>query len=334
MNTGTNTRELLIRQVRWEAEDVVSLRLECPEGEPLAPWRPGAHIDVHLASEPRLIRQFSLCGDPDDRSCYRVAVLRERGGGRGGSRYIHETIRPGHSMIVDQPRNHFELVEAPRYLFLAGGIGITPLLPMIAEVDRRGAAWELHYGGRSSGSMAFLDELAPYGDRVHAVLGEPLEVEVLLRKAAPDTLVYACGPQGLLDAVESLAHLLPEGAIRLERFGAPTQGAAAKGDSAGREGQLDGASGDPDASLRVTCERSGTAVTVAADEPILTALERAGVDTVSSCREGVCGTCETTVIRGVPDHRDLVLTAEERRAGDTMMICVSRGLTDELVLDL
>jgi ferredoxin-NADP reductase len=211
----------------------------------LAPWRPGAHIDVHLASEPRLIRQFSLCGDPDDRSCYRVAVLRERGGGRGGSRYIHETIRPGHSMIVDQPRNHFELVEAPRYLFLAGGIGITPLLPMIAEVDRRGAAWELHYGGRSSGSMAFLDELAPYGDRVHAVLGEPLEVEVLLRKAAPDTLVYACGPQGLLDAVESLAHLLPEGAIRLERFGAPTQGAGAKGDSAGREGQLDGAAGRP-----------------------------------------------------------------------------------------
>jgi ferredoxin-NADP reductase len=320
MNLGLDTRQLLIKQMRWEAEDVLSLRLECAEGNSLASWQPGAHIDVHLASQPELLRQYSLCGDPNDGSCYRVAVLRERSADRGGSRYVHEELRPGHQIAVALPRNNFELIESPRYLFLAGGIGITPLLPMIAEADRRGAAWELHYGGRSRASMAFLDELAPYGHRVHLVFGQPLEVEVLLRETADNTLVYACGPTGLLDAVESVAHLLPEGAIRLERF---------KGKQSGPT-----QSQDQDTPVRVLCEQSGTAVTVDAGEPILDALEKAGVEVVSSCREGVCGTCETAVIRGVPDHRDSVLTTDERQAGDTMMICVSRGLTDELVLDI
>ncbi|MEE2034269.1 PDR/VanB family oxidoreductase [Rhodococcus chondri] len=313
-----DTVDLMVRQMRVESTGVVSLRLEHPRGDAVDRWTPGAHLDLHLGGG--LVRQYSLCGDPDDKTGYRVAVLRESAG-RGGSRRVHETLRPGDTVTVSAPRNNFELAASPSYVFIAGGIGITPILAMIAEAERAGASWELHYGGRTRDTMAFLDELGRYGDRVHVVTEDAegiLDLPAVLATSRPDTLVYACGPEGLLAAVESHSPAWPAGAIHLERFKAKERPAEAGGDS----------------SFRVTCEQSGVSATVSADRTILETLEEAGVDVPNSCREGICGTCETRVLCGTPDHRDSLLSASEQESGTTVMICVSRARSDELVLDL
>ncbi|BDH56756.1 PDR/VanB family oxidoreductase [Tsukamurella sp. PLM1] len=313
------TLDLLVRQIRWESQHVVSLLLEQADGTSLPAWDPGAHIDLHLGSG--LIRQYSLCGDPDDKTRYRVAVLREEAG-HGGSRYVHESLRPGQSVPVAGPRNNFDLKDSPHYLFLAGGIGITPILAMVREAERRGADWELHYGGRSHESMAFLGELAEYGDRVHLVPQDTcgiLDLGALLGEARPDTLVYACGPEGLLTAVEEQGTAWPDGAIQLERFkAAPREVGADAGDT----------------EFRVVCEQSEVSVTVAPGMSIMESLEGVGIDVPNSCRDGICGSCETRVLCGTPDHRDSILSAAEQETGDTMMLCVSRSLSDELVLDI
>jgi ferredoxin-NADP reductase len=315
---AAETVDLMVRQMRVESTGVLSLRLERPDGAAVDHWTPGAHLDLHLGGGH--IRQYSLCGDPDDKTGYRVAVLHEKAG-RGGSRRVHEIIRPGDVVTVSAPRNNFELLPSPRYVFLAGGIGITPILAMVREADRAGADWELHYGGRSKETMAFLDELAPYGDRVHLVAEDAdgmLDLAAILGDSRSDTLVYACGPDGLLTAVESFADRWPAEAIRLERFKA-------------KEREADAAA---DASFTVVCERSGISATVAPEKTVLDTLEEAGVDVPNSCREGICGTCETRVLCGTPDHRDSLLSAAEQESGATMMICVSRARSAELVLDL
>ncbi|GAA4471260.1 PDR/VanB family oxidoreductase [Rhodococcus olei] len=315
----TDTVDLLVRQMRIESSGVLSLRLEHPRGEALDRWTPGAHLDLHLGGG--LVRQYSLCGDPDDKAGYRVAILREPDG-RGGSRRVHDTLRPGDTVPVSLPRNNFELLPSPRYVFVAGGIGITPILAMIVEAQRAGADWELHYGGRSRATMAFLDELAPHEGRVHVVTEDTdglLDLPSILGTARPGTLVYACGPEGLLTAVESYAGTWPDGAIRLERFKAKERPAA---------------EGDGDQPITVVCEQSGVSATVDPDRTILETLEEAGVDVPNSCREGICGTCETRVLCGTPDHRDSLLTTAERESGATIMICVSRARSAELVLDI
>ncbi|WP_280346967.1 PDR/VanB family oxidoreductase [Nocardia neocaledoniensis] len=320
MKLETGTVELLVRQMRWESHDVLSVRLEHGDGATVAPWTPGAHLDLHLGNG--LVRQYSLCGDPDDKTGYRIAVLRDPAG-RGGSRHVHEALRPGQRIPVGKPRNNFELLDAPKFLFVAGGIGITPILAMIGEAERRGADWELHYGGRSRESMAFLDELHRFGDRVHIVSEDregTLDLPALLATPRADTLVYTCGPEGLLAAVERLAADWPEGAVQLERFTPKARAAEADGDA--------------DRPIRVVCGRSGISVTAAPDTSILDALEGAGMNLPNSCREGMCGSCETRVLGGVPDHRDSVLSSAEQSSGKTVMICVSRARTDELVLDL
>lgn len=319
MTSEAGTVDLMVRQMRVESTGVVSIRLESADGGAVDRWTPGAHLDLHLGTG--LVRQYSLCGDPDDKTGYRVAVLHEPGG-RGGSRHVHQVLRPGDIVSVSAPRNNFEFLPAPAYVFVAGGIGITPILAMIGEAERAGATWELHYGGRTRSSMAFLDELARYDDRVHIVTEDTdgiLDLPALLGTARPDTLVYACGPEGLLGAVESFTETWPDGAIRLERFKAPER---TPEDAAG------------DRPLRVVCERSGISATVAPDKTILETLEDSGVDVPNSCREGICGSCETRVLCGTPDHRDSLLTAAERESGTTIMICVSRARSDELVLDL
>ncbi|MQY18886.1 PDR/VanB family oxidoreductase [Nocardia macrotermitis] len=317
---GVETLELVVRQLRWEAREVVSVRLEDADGATLPDWTPGAHIDLHLGNG--LIRQYSLCGDPADKTGYRVAVHLAPDS-RGGSRYVHDGLRVGRPITISLPRNNFELLDAPSYLFLAGGIGITPLLGMIGEAQRRGADWELHYGGRTRAALAFLDELLPHGDRVHVVSEDcegRLDLPELLGESRSGTLVYSCGPEGMLGAVEQLGAAWPEGTVRLERF-APTA----------RSSPTEAAGEQP---VRVVCQRSGITATAAPGCSILDTLEEAGVDVPSSCREGICGSCETTVLQGVPDHRDDVLSSAEQTSGKTMMICVSRALTDELVLDL
>ncbi|MFJ2742924.1 PDR/VanB family oxidoreductase [Streptomyces sp. NPDC087440] len=302
------------------ADGVVTLTLVDPAGRELPRWTPGAHIDLVL-SEIGCVRQYSLCGDPADRYAWRIAVLLEPGG-RGGSRHVHEALGRGATVLVRGPRNHFPLDPSPRCLFVAGGIGITPLLPMVAAAEAAGRDWELLYGGRSRSSMAFLDELAAYGGRVRVHPQDEaglLPLGQVLDTPRRDCLVYCCGPEPLVAAVESRCTGWPQNSLRTERFSARPVPWQEEERSTGFE---------------VVCRRSGLTLDVAPHESILDVADRAGVRTFAACREGICGTCETRVLAGVPEHRDAILTDQQKAAGETMMICVSRSLGSRLVLDL
>jgi ferredoxin-NADP reductase len=310
--------DLVITAREVLGEGVVSLTLADPTGAELPAWTPGAHIDVLL--DDSLVRQYSLCGPPADQHSWRIGVLLDPAS-RGGSRRVHD-LQVGDQVAVRGPRNHFPLVAADRHIFIAGGIGITPILPMLEAATEAGSDWQLYYGGRSRRSMAFLDELSRHGDRVSVCPEDEkglLPLADILGTPSDGVLIYCCGPEGLLTAVEQRCTAWPPGALRLERFAAkeqPTQ--VAGGDSA----------------FQVVCQRSGVTVTVPPDTSIIDALERDGVSVLSSCLEGVCGTCETAVLEGVPDHRDSLLTEDERQANEYMMICVSRSKSERLVLDL
>ncbi|OZM81467.1 PDR/VanB family oxidoreductase [Pseudonocardia sp. MH-G8] len=311
-------RELVVAGRTDAAEGVVTLVLRDPAGAALPPWEPGAHVDLVLT--PELTRQYSLCGDPADRGAWRIAVLREPDG-RGGSEFVHEKLLPGTTVPVRGPRNHFALVPAPRYLFVAGGVGITPIATMLAAATDAGADWQLVYGGRSAATMAFAAELrAAHGERVQLRPQDEhglLDLDAMLAAAAPGTLVYCCGPTPLLDAVEQRCAGWPPGTLHVERFAPKEVGAPV----------LAGA-------FEVELAQSGATVTVPPDRAVLDVLEESGVALLSSCREGTCGTCETAVLSGVVDHRDSLLTEEERAAHDTMFPCVSRAAGPKLVLDL
>jgi ferredoxin-NADP reductase len=309
--------DLVLEKKEALADDVVRLVLRHPDGYELPAWAPGAHVDLVLAEG--LVRQYSLCGDPDDLSTLHVAVLREEAG-RGGSQHVHDDLGEGDVVHVRGPRNHFPLVQADRYLFIAGGIGITPILPMIAQAEAAGDDWQLVYGGRTRSSMAFQAELQ---DRYPGkVVIHPqdeaglLDLPTLLADPGA-TAVYCCGPEGLLAAVEERCASLPKGTLHVERF-------------APKDGAVEG----PRESFEVELAQTGTILTVPADRSVLDVVEDSGVQVLSSCQEGTCGTCETTVLSGIPDHRDSVLTDDEQAANDTMMICVSRSCSPRLVLDL
>lgn len=305
--------ELVVDGREFAADGVLALTLRHPLGEELPAWQPGAHIDVLLG--PDLERQYSLCGDPADRTAWRVGVLREPDG-RGGSAYVHTELALGDKVRVRGPRNNFALEPAPRYRFVAGGIGITPILPMLAAAEAAGAEWSLLYGGRSRESMAFRAELDAYGDRVTVAPQDEtglLDLASVLDDLPEGTLVYCCGPGALLDAVEERC---PGRALRVERFRPKEQETG------------------PDSEFEVVLERTGRTVTVPVGVSVLDTVRAAGVEVLYSCAEGTCGTCETDVLEGTPDHRDSVLSDEEREAGETMLICVSRCRGARLVLDL
>ncbi|MFE7853877.1 PDR/VanB family oxidoreductase [Streptomyces sp. NPDC057403] len=305
--------ELVVGRREFAADGVLALTLRHPLGEDLPGWEPGAHVDVVLG--PELERQYSLCGDPGDRSAWRIAVLREPAG-RGGSAHVHEQLGVGDKVRVRGPRNHFRLEDAPRYRFVAGGIGITPILPMLAAAEAAGAEWTLLYGGRTRDSLAFTGELARYGDRVTVAPQDEtglLDLGSVLDDLPADALVYCCGPGPLLDAVEERC---PAGRLRVERFTPKAQ------------------EGGENSAFEVELAQSGRTVTVAPDVSVLDAVRAAGVEVLFSCTEGTCGTCETDVLEGTPEHRDSVLTDAERESGETMMICVSRCRGGRLVLDL
>ncbi|MDX2605498.1 PDR/VanB family oxidoreductase [Streptomyces caniscabiei] len=317
-NLGTEVElDLVVERKEALAEGVVLLTLRHPEGRPLPQWQPGAHVDLILRAD--LVRQYSLCGDPADRSRFQVAVLREPES-RGGSSHVHDVLTEGESVRVRGPRNHFPLVKAKNYLFIAGGIGITPILPMLAAVDATRADWRLVYGGRTRASMAFGETLRrAYGERVSLRPQDEyglLDLASLLGKPQRKTAVYSCGPEPLLAAVEAGCEKWPSGSLHLERF-APKQDLAA----------------GPRSSFEVELAQSGRKLLVSEDMTVLEAVEAAGVPVLTSCEEGICGTCETKVLSGEIDHRDSVLTEQERAAGDTMMICVSRAKSARLVLD-
>ncbi|KAA1419359.1 cytochrome P450 [Nocardioides humilatus] len=308
--------DLLVVARREVAEGIVELTLADPSGAELPSWTAGAHIDLMLA--PSLTRQYSLCGSASD-DAWKVGVLLDPNS-RGGSAHVHGKLTEGATVRVRGPRNHFPLVSSPRYQFIAGGIGITPILAMIEAAEARGAEWSLLYGGRSRASMAFLDRLES-DDRVTVWPQDEkglLDLASVLGTPQPDTLVYCCGPGALLDAVEDGCAGWPEGSLHLERFAAKKIEAS--------EDALD--------SFEVECSRSGVTVTVPEGTTIFDAVEKAGVDVLGSCMEGICGTCEADVVDGTPDHRDSILSKSERERGDTIMTCVSRSLSKKLVLDL
>lgn len=301
------------------ALDVVCLVLAAPDGAPLPEWLPGAHIDIEVADG--LVRQYSLCGDPSDRFSYRIAVLREPEG-RGGSRRIHDELRVGDALRVGGPRNNFDLVPSPRYIFIAGGIGVTPIVPMLAAAESAGAQWQCVYGGRRRDSMAFVDELGGWGERVRIEPADRaglLPLDQILATPSGDTVVYCCGPEALLQAVEASCarNGWPAGTLRLERF-SPVRHA----------GDL------PNRDFVVELRRSGLSLNVPPDKSILQTLEDAGQFFPSSCGVGTCGTCEVRVLDGTPEHRDSILSPQEREDGTHMMICVSRARSASLVLDL
>lgn len=323
--SGTDPADLRLQidRVMFETRDVVVLDLVRPDGAALPEWAPGAHVDLVLESGK--VRQYSLCGDPADLARYRVAVLREAAG-RGGSEEIHLTAKAGTEVGVRGPRNHFRLVDAPRYLFLAGGIGITPILPMIRQVSLSGRPWRLVYGGRSRSSMALLAEVAACrgGDVVlhpQDEAGLP-DIEALVAKLEQDAVIYGCGPEGMLKALEAAAAGHDRAAsLHVERFGASEDAP----DPAGQPG---------DQPFEVELRQSGLVLQVPADRRLGDVLLDADIPVPFSCQEGYCGSCETRVLEGVPDHRDTILNEEEKAAGTTMMVCCGRSRTPRLVLDL
>lgn len=300
------------------SEGVRSIELERVDGADLPPWSPGAHIDVHTPNG--LVRQYSLCGPLGSTTRWRIGVLLEHDS-RGGSAWLHRDLAVDDKLTIVGPRNHFELVPACEYLFIAGGIGITPLLPMLESATEAGIPWRLLYGGRSRSSMAFLDELSRYGDRVVAAPRDQagdLDIAAALARCGAGAAVYSCGPAGLLDAVAQVCAATSRPSVHFERF-SPNGGNAL---------------GDGDGPFEVVLDRSGVTVEVAAGQSIVDAVSRVGVDVETSCGEGICGSCETRVLGGSPVHRDSILSPEEQAAGDVMMVCVGRASSPQLVLDL
>lgn len=312
---------LVVTERRIEAhdQDVVSLRLAAPDRRALPPWRPGAHLDLELPSG--RLRQYSLCGDPADVRAYRVAVRRIPDGG-GGSVEVHDCLPVGSAIVVRGPRNAFPFAvpghgsPAVRLHFVAGGIGVTPILPMVGLAHRLGIEWSMVYTGRSRDTLPFLDELAGFGDRVVVRTddehGLP-DAGALLPGVGPDTAVYCCGPVPMITVIADAVREIPQVELHFERFSPPPI-----------------VNGKP---FEIEFASTGQVVEVAAGRTALDAILASRPDRPYSCRQGFCRTCKVRVLAGEPDHRDSVLTDAEREAG-AMLVCVSRADGGRLVLDL
>lgn len=315
-----------VRGIRIEADGVRSFEL-CPATGSLPPATPGAHIDVHLPNE--LVRQYSLIAGSDS-TRYVIGVNRDANS-RGGSRCLHEQLQVGAQLTISVPRNHFALHEnAAHSVLIAGGIGITPLYAMAARLTELGRAWTLYYCVRTRQRAAFLDALEALARQGNGRLQlicdqEPGQAaldlaEVVARHDGADTHFYCCGPAPMIAAYEQACAALPAERVHLEYFSAAPQATGA--DAAAEHG------------FRVRLARSGQSVEIPPGRSILEVLLERGMPIFNSCREGMCGSCETAVLDGQPEHRDRVLSAAERAAGNTMMICVSRCRGEELTLDL
>ncbi|MEJ8845745.1 cytochrome P450/oxidoreductase [Variovorax rhizosphaerae] len=318
---GAITRPVVVESATPVADGIVKLRLVAPDGRAMPRWAPGSHIDIECG-HPDLSRQYSLCGDPADAHALEIAVLREPSG-RGGSEWVHAHVKAGDKLKIRGPRNHFHLDESTRKaIFIAGGIGITPISAMARRAKELGIDYQLHYSGRSRDTMAFVEELAAlHGERLHVHAGSEgrrNDLAALLAKPDADTQVYACGPVRMLQALEAHCAHWPEDALHVEHF----------------ESTLGTLDPSQEHAFEVELKDSGMTVQVPADQTILTALRAANIDVQSDCEEGLCGSCEVRVLAGKIDHRDVVLTRAEREAGTKMMACCSRACDGRLVLEL
>jgi len=317
-----------LKSITSLAEGVNAFEFVSADGGTLPAFTAGSHIDVHLPDG--AIRQYSLCNPSTERHHYVVAVLRDAAG-RGGSMAMHDILRAGQIVTVSAPRNHFELSrDATRHVFIAGGIGITPIMAMVADVQRRGEAFHLFYCARTRQRTAFLDVLQPLIDAgdatVHFDGGDPrngLDLTRTLAQYASGTHLYYCGPGALMDAIEAASAHWPDGTRHCERFsGAGTPVRTPE----------DRAAGQTDTPFEVELRRSHQTFTVQPGESIVDVLRRQGVDVDTSCCEGYCGTCMTRYLEGEPLHRDTVLDAEDR--AEFVMICCARSKSPTLVLDI
>ncbi|MDE1946990.1 MAG: oxidoreductase [Burkholderiales bacterium] len=321
--SDTTTLDVLVKARRNEALDICSFELVDGAGAALPAFTAGSHLDVHLPNG--LTRQYSLCNDPAENHRYLIAVLREPAS-RGGSQAMHDAVQVGTRLRISAPKNHFELAGAAEHsLLLAGGIGVTPILAMARRLARTGASFEMHYSVRSRERAAFADEIAAsaftQNVSLHLDDGAPeqkLDLERLLAASVAGRHLYVCGPKGFMDAVLGTARRCgwPEERLHWEFFAA------------------DVLKSDTDAVFSVKVASSGQVVEVRPGQTIVEALAAAGVSVETSCEQGVCGTCLTRVLEGVPDHRDSYLMPDEQSRNDQMLVCCSRSRSPLLVLDL
>jgi vanillate O-demethylase ferredoxin subunit len=322
VSAAESLKQVRIKRISYEAENINSYELVDPAGGDLAPFTAGSHVDLHLSNG--MIRSYSLVNDQSERRRYVVAVNNDAAS-RGGSKFIHETLRAGDVVTISHPRNNFALQEnATHSVLIAGGIGITPLLSMIRRLEVLGRSWELFYAARTRVAAAFQDELNALRSDVRANLhmnfdqepgGSILDLPAVVNSAPPDAHFYCCGPVAMLEAFEAATMSRPSRLVHVEYFKAKEKPAAEGG-------------------FQVKLARSNRTITVESGKTILNALLDAGIAVNYACTEGVCGTCETRVIEGIPDHRDLFLGKEEQAANKTMMICCSGTKSSTLVLDL
>ncbi|MGO8908765.1 MAG: PDR/VanB family oxidoreductase [Bradyrhizobium sp.] len=314
--------QVRVKRISYEAENINSYELVALAGGDLVPFTAGCHIDLHLPNG--MIRSYSLLNDQSERNRYVVAVNKDAAS-RGGSSFIHETVRAGNIINISHPRNNFVLQEdAAHSVLIAGGIGITPLLSMIRRLETLGRSWELFYAARTRVAAAFIDELnalrPDVRSNVHVTFdqeppGRMLNLSAIINDAPANAHFYCCGPVPMLEAFEAATANRPADHVHVEYFKAKDEPEAGGG-------------------FDVKLARSKRTIAVPAGKTILNALLDAGIAVSYACTEGVCGTCETRIVEGVPDHRDAFLGKEEQAANKTMMICCSGSKSPTLVLDL
>ncbi|BDH47799.1 oxidoreductase [Salmonella enterica subsp. enterica serovar Choleraesuis] len=309
-----------VHTIRYEAQGVLSIELRSPDGSPLPEYAPGSHIDLHLPNG--LIRSYSLLSQYGKQAGYVVGVLRDRQS-RGGSAWIHEQLRVGTLLPISAPRNNFALSEEPAHsVLVAGGIGITPILCMLSNLVENARPAELIYCARNRLEAAFIEQIEQLNSHVTWHFDDeqqtPPDLTQYLKDKPAGSHFYCCGPGAMLNAFEDTCQALGYDNVHIERFAARPMA----------ETQ------EVSQSYQVELKRSGKTLEVSAGQSLLDALLASGCQVDCSCREGVCGSCETVVIDGMVDHRDSILSKSEREANRSMMVCVSGCKSGKLVLDL
>jgi vanillate O-demethylase ferredoxin subunit len=322
-----------VNSISYQGDGLNEYELVDPDGRDLPAFTAGSHVDLYFRDG--RVRQYSLCNSSREHYRYKIVVQREAGG-RGGSKAIFERVHVGRLLVISLPRNNFPLRAAKRHLLVGGGIGITPLMSMLYALDAEGQEFELHYCTRSPSSTAFLRELQPFIESGRAFLrhdgGDPtkgISLATLFACYTEGTNVYYCGPPGFMRAVAAAAAHWPPGACHHESFSTAGQDFGGVRRASGTAEMLDEAIS---VGFQIRIASTGMLIEVPNDKSILEVLREQGIDVPTSCEAGLCGTCKVRYVRGVPDHRDYILEDDEKK--EVLLVCCSRSLSPELVLDL